>query len=572
MRLGGARSQGTSPFKIQRKIFTRWVNQKLTKKGIVVDDIVNAMGDGNILIALMEVLSEKKYTGKVAKTFSMRVHKIDNISNALNFTWNCGVQMKIKPSPENLADCEEKTVLGLIWAIMYKYLKIVDDEDGSELLSAKDALLRWCQKQVVGYPEVKIDNFTNSFNNGLALCAIIHKHRPNLIDWEDVKNSNDPAKALKIAVDATERAFGFEKYLEPEDIPRLDENSMIVYISEYYYGVAEWRKLDSSVSKISKLIKTTKTNDDLKTLYVDLASKILEKIEVGINYLSDKTVDNSLTGAQQQLNKFYEFKSKEKVLMMKELLNVETLFNSLEVRLAYNQRPKYSPPEDLSMSHIKEKFQKLESLEKQKKNFLHSELNRQVKLGKLDEQHKSRSRKLMDWLKEKEEWFEGQRSIDSVGAANMQIKQLNAFEKECDRIYHTNFSKQARELNSEVKSLKKLFRKTVDYKKEVQRTTQRRMLNELSEKMADGKGEGKNLEKQIKMIYVTSGNSFALKNLGEELESELFENIDEVHEREKEIDGVFTRLIEMGKQKRPLYDGVLDKEIEKERLRMEFAS
>lgn len=54
MRLGGARSQGTSAFKLQRKIFTRWVNQKLTKRGIVIDDIVNSIGDGNVLIALME--------------------------------------------------------------------------------------------------------------------------------------------------------------------------------------------------------------------------------------------------------------------------------------------------------------------------------------------------------------------------------------------------------------------------------------------------------------------------------------------------------------------------------------
>ncbi len=34
-----------------------------------------------------------------------------------------------------------------------------------------------------------------------------------------------------------------EKYLTPEEITKLDENSMVVYVSEYYYGIAEQRKL-----------------------------------------------------------------------------------------------------------------------------------------------------------------------------------------------------------------------------------------------------------------------------------------------------------------------------------------
>lgn len=65
----------------------------------------------------------------------MRVHKIDSITikqfcihindglirkdinNALNFVWACGVQTKVKPSAENLVDMDEKSILGLIWAV-----------------------------------------------------------------------------------------------------------------------------------------------------------------------------------------------------------------------------------------------------------------------------------------------------------------------------------------------------------------------------------------------------------------------------------------------------------------------
>jgi hypothetical protein len=79
-------------------------------------------------------LSEKKYTGKALKQpAQMRVHKIDSISrylhytlesftqidinNALNFCWQCGVSTKVKPSAENLVDMDEKSILGLIWAV-----------------------------------------------------------------------------------------------------------------------------------------------------------------------------------------------------------------------------------------------------------------------------------------------------------------------------------------------------------------------------------------------------------------------------------------------------------------------
>jgi len=81
--------------KVQRKIFTRWVNQKLARRNIQVEDIVTAVHDGVVLITLMEgtcifrcvmaiyiisVLSEKKYAGKALKSTAMRVQKIDNIT------------------------------------------------------------------------------------------------------------------------------------------------------------------------------------------------------------------------------------------------------------------------------------------------------------------------------------------------------------------------------------------------------------------------------------------------------------------------------------------------------------
>ena len=52
-----------------------------------------------------------------------------------------------------------------------------------------DTLLTWLKKQVALY-DVTIIDVTTSFQNGLALCAIIHRYRPDLIDFAALDPAN----------------------------------------------------------------------------------------------------------------------------------------------------------------------------------------------------------------------------------------------------------------------------------------------------------------------------------------------------------------------------------------------
>ncbi|KAG7214852.1 hypothetical protein INR49_005120 [Caranx melampygus] len=97
-------------------------------------------------------------------------------------------------------------------------------------------LLTWCQKQTQGYRGVDITNLTSSWRNGLALCALIHHQRPDLIDYESL-NEEDVAGNNQLAFDVAEREFSIQpvttgKEMAAEAEP--DKLLMVLYLSRFY--------------------------------------------------------------------------------------------------------------------------------------------------------------------------------------------------------------------------------------------------------------------------------------------------------------------------------------------------
>ena len=70
--------------RIQKKTFTRWCNEQLRTRGMVVDDLTNELSDGLKLIALLEVLSGKKFR-KFNKRPRIHAQKVENLTMALAF-------------------------------------------------------------------------------------------------------------------------------------------------------------------------------------------------------------------------------------------------------------------------------------------------------------------------------------------------------------------------------------------------------------------------------------------------------------------------------------------------------
>ncbi|XP_033480628.1 F-actin-monooxygenase MICAL2 isoform X3 [Epinephelus lanceolatus] len=104
----------------------------------------------------------------------------------------------------------------------------------SEIRPAR--LLTWCQKQTEGYRNVMITDLTSSWKSGIALCALIHKFRPQLIDFDSL-NEEDHTANLQLALDISEREFGIKSFTAVKELSadqELDKTRMNAYLSKFY--------------------------------------------------------------------------------------------------------------------------------------------------------------------------------------------------------------------------------------------------------------------------------------------------------------------------------------------------
>ncbi|KAJ8250803.1 hypothetical protein COCON_G00227250 [Conger conger] len=238
---------------VQKKTFTKWVNSHLARVSCRITDLYMDLRDGRMLIKLLEVLSGERLP-KPTKG-RMRIHCLENVDKALQFLKEQRVHLENMGS-HDIVDGNHRLTLGLIWTIILRFQIqdiSVETEDNKEKKSAKDALLLWCQMKTAGYPNVNIHNFSTSWRDGMAFNALIHKHRPDLIDFDKLKKSNAHYN-LQNAFNLAEQHLGLTKLLDPEDISvdHPDEKSIITYVVTYYHYFSKMKALKVEGKRIGK--------------------------------------------------------------------------------------------------------------------------------------------------------------------------------------------------------------------------------------------------------------------------------------------------------------------------------
>ncbi|XP_060789769.1 uncharacterized protein ehbp1l1a isoform X7 [Neoarius graeffei] len=107
------------------------------------------------------------------------------------------------------------------------------ESEMTSLVDSSQSLLKWCQKVTQGHKGVKVTNFSTSWRNGLAFCAILHNFHPDKVDFEmldpyDIKGNN------KKAFDGFAE-LGISKLIEPSDmvlLPTPDRLIVMTYLNQ----------------------------------------------------------------------------------------------------------------------------------------------------------------------------------------------------------------------------------------------------------------------------------------------------------------------------------------------------
>ncbi|XP_030667066.1 EH domain-binding protein 1-like protein 1 isoform X4 [Nomascus leucogenys] len=97
------------------------------------------------------------------------------------------------------------------------------------LVSSSQSLLEWCQEVTAGYRGVCITNFTTSWRNGLAFCAILHRFYPDKIDYASLDPLNIKQNN-KQAFDGF-AALGVSRLLEPADMVLLSVPDKLIVMT-----------------------------------------------------------------------------------------------------------------------------------------------------------------------------------------------------------------------------------------------------------------------------------------------------------------------------------------------------
>ncbi|PAV59690.1 hypothetical protein WR25_21273 isoform A [Diploscapter pachys] len=274
--------------KIQKKTFTKWVNKHLIKSGRKVDDLFVDLRDGYSLIALLEVLTGERIPKENGYT---RFHRIQNVQYCLDFLRNKKIKL-VNIRPEDIVEGNGKLTLGLIWTIILNF-QVSEALLGSDAKSARDALLEWARRVTAGYPRVNVTNFSSSWRDGLAFNAILHRYRPNLIDWNKISDpSVSNRERLANAFAAAEREFGVERLLDPEDVDteNPDEKSIITYVSSLYNALPH-------LPELSKF-------ESVQQQYIAEAREWREWVERAIRLVDDRLLNGTSADLIYDLERF----------------------------------------------------------------------------------------------------------------------------------------------------------------------------------------------------------------------------------------------------------------------------
>ncbi|XP_060608763.2 dystonin isoform X24 [Anolis sagrei] len=373
--------------KVQKKTFTKWINQHLMKVRKHVNDLYEDLRDGHNLISLLEVLSgdtlprERDFLKTLRLVSSteacpfeqhedeededkgprekgrMRFHRLQNVQIALDYLKRRQVKL-VNIRNDDITDGNPKLTLGLIWTIILHFqISDIHVTGESEDMSAKERLLLWTQQTTEGYAGIRCENFTTCWRDGKLFNAIIHKYRSASHSWEtsgtDLEGVQEAVLRSKrksrpdlidmntVAVQSNlanlEHAFfvaeklGVARLLDPEDVDvsSPDEKSVITYVSSLYDAFPKVPEGGEGISAHDVEVKWVE--------YQNMVNYLIQWIRHHATIMSDRAFPNNPVELKALYNQYLQFKETEIPPKETEKSKIKHLYKLLEVWIEFGR-------------------------------------------------------------------------------------------------------------------------------------------------------------------------------------------------------------------------------------------
>jgi hypothetical protein len=213
---------------MQLMTFVRWCNYKMQHLGHRIDEI-SQLGDGDKIVLLVEAMCGQRAEGVVYPAGGMR-DKLTNFRVSLKLLSDKkGIALQSHPI-QSIISGNMKAIADLCWDIIYLTTIKPINFFG---LSDRFGLLRWIQEQLMMYKHLEISNFTESFKDGMAFCALVHSVC-GAIEYNDLQQYR-VIQNIRLAFDTLYDRYKVPKLLEPDDVMNIhDEICMILYLAMCY--------------------------------------------------------------------------------------------------------------------------------------------------------------------------------------------------------------------------------------------------------------------------------------------------------------------------------------------------
>ncbi|XP_066262857.1 microtubule-actin cross-linking factor 1 isoform X39 [Euwallacea similis] len=356
---------------VQKKTFTKWVNKHLKKARRNIRDLFEDLRDGHNLISLLEVLTGEQLPREKGQ---MRFHMLHNIDTALHFL-RCKNVKLVNIRSEDIVDGNPKLTLGLIWTIILHF-QISDIVVGQEPnVSAKDYLLRWAKRTTHKYPGVNVQDFTKSWRDGLAFSSIIHRNRPDLIDWGRARVQR-PRERLETVFFVAEKEYGVTRLLDPEDVDthEPDEKSLITYISSLHEVFPEPPPIHPLYDSVAQ---------QRKQEYREIASSLHNWMREKYSLMQDRNFPPTLIEMKKLAAESTRFRTDEVPPRQRDKQYCHQLFRDLEKYFKTVGEVDIEP--ELHIDNIERNWQRLMNAYQERDRHILEEIKRLEKLQRLAE-------------------------------------------------------------------------------------------------------------------------------------------------------------------------------------------